>query len=334
MYGLRASINGHSADVRCMIPCNYPMNGGFVTGGRDNDAKLWFPAATGTGYDMLTHFRGSTHWIASLAYMDPDADNMNGLLFVGSFDSKIRVYDPLKTEPQATYSGHGQTVCSLAINNKTQTLVSGSWDKSVKIWRGAWGSLEKKNTKSIAEGIHQGSVLAVQLLEEDDILTACADKLIRLFNKEGTLMKKFEGHTDVVQCLVLLQNQDEFLSAGNDMIIRKWNIESGQCTQQFTGHEAFIYSLAIMPRNKGFISSGEDRSLRVWSWDEEEPTETILQPATSAWCCTALTMGDIAVGLSDASARVFTYRDRQSSNLFGPYFTVHFLELDEIFSCP
>ena len=92
MYGLRASISGHSADVRCMIPCNYPMNGGFVTGGRDNDAKLWFPSGSGPGYEMLTHFRGSTHWVASLAYMEPDADNINGLLFVGSFGMESRFF--------------------------------------------------------------------------------------------------------------------------------------------------------------------------------------------------------------------------------------------------
>jgi len=309
MYGLRASISGHSADVRCMIPCNYPMNGGFVTGGRDNDAKLWFPSGTGPGYEMLTHFRGSTHWVASLAYMEPDADNINGLLFVGSFDSKIRVYDPLKTEAQQTYSGHGQTVCALAVNKATQTLVSGSWDKTVKVWRGAWGSLDKKNTKTISQ-IHQGSVLALQILEDDSILTACADKLIRLFNKDGELQKTFEGHTDVVQTVTLLLNGEEFLSGGNDMIIRKWNLESGECTGTFSGHEAFIYSISVLPRNKGFISSGEDRSLRVWVWDEDEPSETIMLPATSAWCTAALPMGDIAVGLSDASARVFTYRDR------------------------
>ena len=71
-------------------------------------------------------------------------------------DSKIRVYDPLKTEAQQTYSGHGQTVCALAVNKTTQTLVSGSWDKTVKVWRGAWGSLEKKNTKTISQ-IHQGN---------------------------------------------------------------------------------------------------------------------------------------------------------------------------------
>ena len=57
------------------------------------------------------------------------------------------------------------------------------------------------------------------------------------------------------------------------MIIRKWNLESGECTGTFSGHEAFIYSISVLPRNKGFISSGEDRSLRVWVWDEDEPSE-------------------------------------------------------------
>ena len=81
-------------------------------------------------------------------------------------DSKIRVYDPLKTEAQQTYSGHGQTVCALAVNKATQTLVSGSWDKTVKVWRGAWGSLEKKNTKTISQ-IHQGNFSIQFFLAKD-----------------------------------------------------------------------------------------------------------------------------------------------------------------------
>ena len=39
MYGLRASIGGHSSDVRCLVSCNYPMNGGFVSGARDKETK-------------------------------------------------------------------------------------------------------------------------------------------------------------------------------------------------------------------------------------------------------------------------------------------------------
>ena len=49
----------------------------------------------------------------------------------GSFDSKIRVYDPISSEEKASYVGHGECVSALACNNKTQTVVSGSWDKNV-----------------------------------------------------------------------------------------------------------------------------------------------------------------------------------------------------------
>ena len=81
------------------------------------------------------------------------------------------------------------------------------------------------------------------------------------------------GHTDVVQGLALLPDQSGFMSASNDMTVKKWDLESEKATATYTGHEGFIYSVSILPRNKGFISSGEDRSLRVWEWDEENPTE-------------------------------------------------------------
>ena len=123
-------------------------------------------------------------------------------------------------------------------------------------------------------------------------------------------MKVFQGHTDVVQSIILTKNEEHLISAGNDTIIRQWDLESGKCIKEFKGHEGFIYSLSIMARNKGFCSSGEDRSLRIWTWDNSEPEETILLPAQSAWSCTALPMGDVAVGLSDGSVRVFTYRER------------------------
>ena len=135
---------------------------------------------------MLTNFKGASHWIASLCFMNPDADNINGLLFAGSFDNKIRVYDPLSAEAKATLSGHGQTVSSLAVNNSTQTLVSGSWDKTVKVWKGEWGKYEKKCIATIGD-IHAGSVLAIAITEDDNIITGCADKLIRHFDDKEML---------------------------------------------------------------------------------------------------------------------------------------------------
>ena len=195
----------------------------------------------------MTNFRGASHWIASLAFMAPDADNMNGLILVGCFDNKIRVYDPISSEPKSVYSGHGQTVCSLGVNDKTQTVVSGSWDKTIKFWKGDWGKTEKKCVNTI-ENVHGGSVLALVILEADDVISGCADKLIRWFDAKGKQVKVFKGHTDVVQDIKLLNGEEKLLSAGNDMVIRLWNMETANCEKEFRGHEGFIYSLSVLPR--------------------------------------------------------------------------------------
>ena len=82
-----------------------------------------------------------------------------------------------------------------------------------------------------------------------------------------------------MQGLALLDDQSGFLSVGNDMTVKKWDIENEKSVANYTGHEGFIYSVAVLPRKKGFITSGEDRSVRVWNWDEDTPAETIMLPA-------------------------------------------------------
>ena len=52
--------------MRCLVACNAPMNGGFLSGARDKTTKYWYPAGEGVGYDMMTNFRGATHWIARI----------------------------------------------------------------------------------------------------------------------------------------------------------------------------------------------------------------------------------------------------------------------------
>ena len=86
--------------------------------------------------------------------------------------------------------GHGETVCSLAVNNKTQTLVSGSWDKSVKVWKGNWGDTEKKCIRTVSD-IHGGSVLTIVILEDDSFITGCADKIIRHFDPKDIRIENY-----------------------------------------------------------------------------------------------------------------------------------------------
>lgn len=61
---------------------------------------------------------------------------------------------------------------------------------------------------------HGAAVWAVLPLDDDTILTASADKTIKLW-KNGKLAHTYQGHTDAVRGLALVTN-DTFVSCSND----------------------------------------------------------------------------------------------------------------------
>lgn len=65
----------------------------------------------------------------------------------------------------------------------------------------------------VLEG-HEAAVWAVLPVDDDTILTASADKMIRLW-KNGKLVHVYQGHTDAVRGLALV-SKDTFVSCSND----------------------------------------------------------------------------------------------------------------------
>jgi phospholipase A-2-activating protein len=95
----------------------------------------------------------------------------------------------------------------------------------------------------------------------------------------------------------------DFASAGNDGIIRLWELQ-GRQVGELHGHENFIYSLASHPSGD-LISSGEDRTVRIWRGNN--CIQTITHPAISVWGVSVCPdNGDIVSGSSDRIVRVFT----------------------------
>ncbi len=107
----------------------------------------------------------------------------------------------------STLIGHTDTVCTLAVT-ATGELVSGSWDKTAKVWEGG-------NCKVSIEGHTQG-VWAVLGLPDGNIATASADQTIKIWNSSGKIVKTLEKkHSDCVRDLAIFSDKG-FLSVGND----------------------------------------------------------------------------------------------------------------------
>lgn len=254
-------------------------------------------------YDDTIALQGS-HWFNGLAYAPPSKTYPDGLVAAGGRETFVfikHVGSPSDADPHRMLIGHAGNITCLAFSRDGSKVVSGGWDSQVFVW-----DVEEGNVTAELTG-HGGPVWGVTFYDEKLILTACADKMIRLFDVNGKSLKTIRGHTDVVRCFCKIPSGHwsgaAFGSAGNDEVIRLWSLD-GASMGVLEGHTAYIYSLAILP-NGDIVSSSEDRTVKIWR--NGHSIQTITHPAISLWAVAACEeTGDIVSGASDNIIRIFT----------------------------
>ncbi|CAI2735967.1 unnamed protein product [Schistosoma spindalis] len=318
VYKLRCTLSGHKSDVRA-VTCLSDTR--IVSASRDLTARTWHISKEGCDgcEDMV--LLGHTNYVSAVCCQDLDNECR---ILTGSHDKLIRGYNSMSSEALFTLEGHKDTVCTLAVGNH-KTIISGSWDKSIKIWK------EEKCVSTLTG--HQAAVWCVLVMSAvnitghiDDliVISGSADQTIRIWCLRGLnqdisspdiiLLNSLNEHKDCVRALARIDDS-RFLSASNDASIRAWDATTGKCIGEFYGHTNFVYGLACSPNFPKFVSCGEDRSIRVWllpsasEWAPEKNFscfQTILLPCQSAWCVAMVPNGDIIVGGSDSMIRIFS----------------------------
>lgn len=329
-FKLSAQLEGHTADVRSVAAIRSSSSSEvlILSGSRDGTARVWGKAVNQVSKrDFHCKFvlDGQAGFVNSCAWIT-EKDG-SSIALSGGQDHLVNAYiippsDPISSSssslsPDFTLLGHTDNVCALDVFQGTKGyIVSGSWDRTARIWKN-W------ECTAVLAG-HTQAVWAVLALNEDLVLTAAADKIVRLYSiskaaKEGENSKPiatFIGNTDAVRGLVRL-NESTFASCGNDGNINIYPIINSasantqalvQPIQTLSGHTSFVYSLSILSSGD-LLSSGEDRSVRIWRNGSLHQTITI--PAISVWSVAGMPNGDLACGSSDGFVRIFTSNEQK-----------------------
>ncbi|XP_012257921.2 phospholipase A-2-activating protein [Athalia rosae] len=296
-YKLSSILLGHSSDVRAVATFK---DGSLVSTSRDKTARLWKPNETNTEYSESVVLKGHTNFVSSVCVLNPSERYPEGFILTGSNDNNICIYKPGDQEPLHIVKAHQNTVCNLRTGNEEGTFLSSSWDLTAKLWH-----IDQPDQPQLTLTSHTAAVWCVADLPTGIIVSGSADKTVIAWNRNGTILHKFSGHTDCVRGLCVIK-EDEFLSCANDAVVRHWSITQGICLGMYCGHTNYVYGIAstFLSGGSQVVTSGEDRTVRIWRNGEVHQTLTL--PAQSVWCVDLLPNGDIVTGASDGIIRIFS----------------------------
>jgi predicted NACHT family NTPase len=163
--------------------------------------------------------------------------------------------------PRLTLSGHDDAISSLAFSNDGKTLISGSADKTARIWNTASGKLENTLIG------HDRPVTSVAFSPAGGIMLSTSnDQTLKFWDATtGKEQLTCTKPKNAIKCGAFCPDGGSALSGGSDQLITLWDTTTGKELRTFAGQGATIVSLAAAPDGRSFVTGAQDGTLRLWS---------------------------------------------------------------------
>jgi WD40 repeat protein len=170
-----------------------------------------------------------------------------------------------------TLEGHSNYINALAISSDGQTLVSGSADKTIKIWNISTGQ-EVHTLKG-----HSNYVNALVISSDGQTLVSgSADKTIKVWNiSTGKEIRTLKGHSNYVNALVISPDGQTLASGSADQTIKIWNISTGKENRTIKGNFSYVNALAISPDGQTLVSGSADKTIKIWNISTGQEIRTL-----------------------------------------------------------
>jgi WD40 repeat protein len=228
-----------------------------------------------------------------------------GNLISGHGNGVIRVWNLATGECYWKLKGHRQAVQCLTVSGTG--LVSGSSDKSVKVW--AMGAGASWPCERTLVG-HTGGVNTLATWR-GKVLSGSHDKSVRAWDMgTGAHDATLTGHKDAVCALAV--HGDRLFSASGDGTIREWALGTWAAVRTVSAYERVWHqalSCLVVSGSKLisgsvdtlFESTGfeEQFEVRVWDLGTLECEHTLLQPAGATVRCLTSVCGAVWGGVGE-----------------------------------
>ncbi|MUG93403.1 hypothetical protein F7734_13580 [Scytonema sp. UIC 10036] len=117
---------------------------------------------------------------------------------------------------------------------------------------------------------HSAGANSVAISADGQIFaSASADKTVKLWQPDGTLIQTLSGHTAGVNTVAIgTYNQDKkkifIASGGEDRTVKLWHLD-GTLLKTLKGHSDAVESIAISPDGSAIASASDDKTVKLWT---------------------------------------------------------------------
>lgn len=167
-----------------------------------------------------------------------------------------------------TEKAHDKDINSIAVSPNDKLVVSGSQDKTAKLW-----SATDLSLMGVFRG-HKRGIWCAQFSPADQVVaTSSADGSLKLWGlQDFSCLKTFEGHDASVLKIMFVSRGTQLVTSGSDGLLKLWTIKTNECVKTLDSHEDKVWGLHSNKLDNALVTGSADSSIVLW----KDVTETEL----------------------------------------------------------
>lgn len=258
-----------------------------------------------------------------------DYDEIADVLYSGSYDQTIKVWDVKTQACRQTLRGHTGWVSAVSLLRNEHysalgkpVLVSTSWDSTIRLWQVGNGDevvdgLDHFERGSGVMNAGQGCALyCVGITGGGRVVNVgCRHFQIQRWDIERTTrISDLFGHAKEVQAIDTTESV--IVSGSGDATAKLWDILTDRCSLTLRGHTDSVMAVQFDGTYK-IVTGSYDKCIKVW--DIRNPSEAVstITSHEGAVFCLKFDDSKLISGGSDKILKIFDYRLNENCKYYG-----------------
>ena len=213
-----------------------------------------------------------------------------------------------------TLTGHTDNVTTVAVFPCGRRAISGSWDKTLKLWDIGTGQ-EIGMLRGHSSGITSVAVSS----DGRRAVSGSFDKTVRVWDLEARQeIRTLRGHSAQVTGVGFLSDGHRALSASQDGTIRLWDLADGKEIGTVGGHSGGVTSVSVLPDGRHVLSGGlQDKAVRLWDLETRREVRQLIGHSWGIRAVAVLPDGQRVISASMDEMRLWNLETGQEVGKFG-----------------